>query len=354
MQRPVHCSRDPFTAASCSHRTLTSKRCSASARRQPPWKVQTLPVCNFIFCLGQFGCCLWSHGHGWRRNTKNNQHAIQMIPHCHEAYSPGLVCLIVRDLSWDEESGQGVAVLTENSRSPSRRWILECIFPTHRREASDQRQSSISLRPKGNESHRQVCFLLHDGGGFNTTLSPPVAVPVRARQTPGGKHQHPARRLASCHQQSNSAAAPHIHRLGFPHPYGTAGLNSRALAALGLIESLPRCHLISASDVLQHLPWVLTRLACRIILRLYLQGAIGGQKKCLRRIQTDTKFSRVTFISTPEFLFTSRHPSFPMLLNFLDSSLTYQADENVACRQHCLPSDWRACPTTLGKVTSRA
>ena len=64
-------------------------------------------------------------------------------------------------------------------------------------------------------------------------------------------------------------------------------ISTAALATLDRIQSAVGCHLISASDVLQNLPPVLTRLASRIILPTpagkwaEIKGALGRQKMCL-------------------------------------------------------------------------
>lgn len=58
MQRPIHCSRDPFTAASCSHRTLTSKRCGKCPRATSnlglscPFAIPSSAFLNFICSTG--------------------------------------------------------------------------------------------------------------------------------------------------------------------------------------------------------------------------------------------------------------------------------------------------------------
>lgn len=83
MQRPIHCSKlqSPYLDV----QAMLGKSSRAASR------VQTLPVGNSIFCLGQFHpLCLES---GFSKKKKNPP----FPPLCHKAYNPGVGCLFVRD-----------------------------------------------------------------------------------------------------------------------------------------------------------------------------------------------------------------------------------------------------------------
>jgi hypothetical protein len=78
-------------------------------------------------------------------------------------------------------------------------------------------------------------------------------------------------------QRFNSAAVPHMASPFLIH----AGLqiSTAALAALGLIQSAVGCHLISASDVLQNMPPLLTTGGGNSDNPAYSGGQVGGNQR---------------------------------------------------------------------------
>lgn len=117
MQRPIHCSKlqSPYLDV----QAMLGKSSRAASR------VQTLPVGNSIFCLGQFHPLCLESGFSKKKKTPHFPHSV--IKRTIQAW---VVCLCetfeMRSRDWR------VAVLTETSCSPLKRSILERIFPTRR------------------------------------------------------------------------------------------------------------------------------------------------------------------------------------------------------------------------------
>jgi hypothetical protein len=197
----------------------------------------------------------------------------------------------------------------------------------------------------------------------------PAAVPVRARQTPGGKPQSLPATLHLCNQRFNSAAVPHMASPFLIH----AGLqiSTAALAALGLIQSAVGCHLISASDVLQNMPPLLTTGGGGNSDNPAYSGgseSVSTLNEVPSECQTQKRYTLsqpLTFClrldspalgdghinSTSDFFLTPLSCQEPQVLVAANTS---SRDGDVTSRQHCRRSDWRGWPVTLGEETARA
>lgn len=333
MQRPIHCSRDPFTAASCSHRTLTSKRCGKCPRATSnlglscPFAIPSFAFLNFICSTG----LIVSHTQSGLREDSMEKITDLEGPEVWTTKFP---------LSFPQLPRRKACIPRQQKRSSSLKfgcWI--CRHPTRRREASDQRQSSIGLRPNENESNGQVCLFLHDGGGFNSSFSP-SPLPCQSEQD----------KLPAANTNSLPAA---LHHLATNRP--TLPPRRTWIASAFLIHTGPQ---VSTAA-----PWLplasLSRgLSSDLSLRCRAAPAAGAYevgmsnnpasvlfpgplvvRKCVLGVQTDTELSRGTEKSPSSqplsFCLHLDTPAFRGLSSFESSLLPTNSARNIKPRWTC-------------------